>query len=634
MNYVTSYTNEELTNAYIDAFGVKYSSDKKRLLKGCSIKNYEVLQGTEIICDRAFQSQNIESIILPDSLLAIGLCAFANNENLSTIEIPQNVEYLANNNPFGGCKSLASIEIKSSAFTIKEGLLYSSNYRILYSALFVFNSSPVILIDNRTEEISANCFWGQKEISTIIVPESVKIIGKAAFAKSQIRYIELKCSIDSIPEHFMSQSNCGYLYLPNSVKHIADKAFFMSNFNELVVGEAIETIGEYAFCTLRGLRHLNLKSIVSIGKYAFNGCYDLQKVDLEGKINTISSKSFSHCENLEEMVLPNSIRYINDNAISQNPKLEYITIKGSLLNVECDNFWDCDRLKEIRVQPEYYYDNFVSIAKYNKEIASIIFDGKISVNKESQLSKLCGKLVFSYIQSFNNKSDERFLIIKTHLINFSKEINRVGWFTKTENRNHILSGTAAMIHTRYLKKDNPEKILNGIICSINEFGLAYYKYTDAKLRAEASISIVRLIIEYLPLLDGIISSCLEELNICVTENNKKIFVAYICEFLFNRSMKTDEVNQYYFPIFDDREDLMTNHVVGLRYHFINDIISICPTFFNTEDFSKVFEKNYSSFMRKINQRCVELSLFDYDDIYIQKDFVKRIYFNKNQYYIQ
>lgn len=169
--------------------------------------------------------------------MAIGVCAFANNERLREIEIPQSVVHFANNNPFGGCKSLNTIKMNSSNFVVDEGLIYSNDYRILYSALFVFNSSSVIFIDTRTEEISANCFWGQKGISTIVVPESVKLIGKAAFDKSDIRYLELKCPIETIPESFMSLSHCDHLSLPNSIKHIGSKAFFMSTFKELVVGE-------------------------------------------------------------------------------------------------------------------------------------------------------------------------------------------------------------------------------------------------------------------------------------------------------------------------------------------------------------------------------------------------------------
>ena len=49
ISFITSYTNKELANAYVDAFGVKYSVDKR-----CSLSNYEIQHGTEVICDGAF----------------------------------------------------------------------------------------------------------------------------------------------------------------------------------------------------------------------------------------------------------------------------------------------------------------------------------------------------------------------------------------------------------------------------------------------------------------------------------------------------------------------------------------------------------------------------------------------------
>lgn len=633
MNIITSYTDEDLANAYTDTYGIVYSADKKRLLKGCFVENYEVLQGTEIICDSAFQCTNIESIILPDSILAIGVCAFANNERLSEIEIPQNVVHLANNNPFGGCTSLKSIKMKSSNFVVNEGLIYSKDYHILYSALFVFNSSSVIFIDKRTEEISANCFWGQKGISTIVVPESVTRIGKAAFRKTDIRYLELKCQIENIPEDFMSDSHCDQLSLPNSVKHIGSNAFFMSTFKELVIGEEIETIGKYAFSILSGLRELKLNSVVSIDSNAFRSCYDLQIVDLEGNIDTISDSSFLGCNELVEISLPQSVTTIRDNAISQNEKLEYVKVNGPLNLVEFGNFWECDNLKEIQVLPEYFFDCYIAISKYAKEVLSKIFDGKLSTNKECQLSILCGKLVNSYIQSFNYAKEKRFSIIKPLLIDFSKEISKVGWFTKTENRNYLVSGTAAMIHVRYLNKDNYKKIQDGLTCSLNELGLAYYKYSNQKVRAEAAILMVRLIIEYFPFLDEIITSCLEDLNQNKTDKNKKIFAAYIIEFLFDRSVEDDKVNLCYIPKFEDRPDLMKNNIFGLRIQFIDDVISFFPSFFKTGNFQDLFYNNYNLFMSKIHDKCVELSVFDYDDIHTEKEFLQKLSLNGNQYKI-
>ena len=45
---------KDLDESYTDKYGVIYSKDGKRLLKGCDLKEYIVKEGTEVICNDAF----------------------------------------------------------------------------------------------------------------------------------------------------------------------------------------------------------------------------------------------------------------------------------------------------------------------------------------------------------------------------------------------------------------------------------------------------------------------------------------------------------------------------------------------------------------------------------------------------
>lgn len=86
--YVTSYLDIEIKNSFTDEYGVIYSHDGKRLLKGRELEDYVIREGTEIICDRAFQSMSFSKITLPQSLKALGVCCFANNKLLKDINFP------------------------------------------------------------------------------------------------------------------------------------------------------------------------------------------------------------------------------------------------------------------------------------------------------------------------------------------------------------------------------------------------------------------------------------------------------------------------------------------------------------------------------------------------------------------
>ena len=90
----TKATEEELKEAFIDEWGVKYSKDGRKLLeapqelKGC----YSVKEGTRIICDYAFlMCSSLTSIAIPDGMTNIGNHAFFFCSSLSNIVIPDSV---------------------------------------------------------------------------------------------------------------------------------------------------------------------------------------------------------------------------------------------------------------------------------------------------------------------------------------------------------------------------------------------------------------------------------------------------------------------------------------------------------------------------------------------------------------
>lgn len=97
----TEATEEDFKYAIKDEYGVKYSRDGKKLLKA-SLSSWEekyvVREGTEVICDGAFeQCKSLESITIPNSVTSIG------------------------DEAFGWCKSLQSVTISNSVTKIGDG---------------------------------------------------------------------------------------------------------------------------------------------------------------------------------------------------------------------------------------------------------------------------------------------------------------------------------------------------------------------------------------------------------------------------------------------------------------------------------------------------------------------------------
>ena len=144
----TETTKEELNEAFVDEWGVKYSKDGRKLLKapGELSGAYSVKVGTRIICDSAFSfCRSLSEIVIPSSVTSIGDSAFSYCRSLSEIVIPSSVTSIGKG-AFSRCVSLSEIVIPSSVTSIGD-----SAFSYCYS------------------------------LSEIVIPSSVTSIGDSAF---------------------------------------------------------------------------------------------------------------------------------------------------------------------------------------------------------------------------------------------------------------------------------------------------------------------------------------------------------------------------------------------------------------------------------------------------------------------
>ena len=139
--FSTEVTEEELANAWIDDFGVKYSADKKKLLKGPTEENkrgyhvwnksmlngsYSILQGTVYICDKAFiNSRDLITVYLPNSVKRIGNSSFLNCSGLMYLKLNDGLLEIGNE-AFKNCKSLVHVLIPESLNNIGEEVFQGS----------------------------------------------------------------------------------------------------------------------------------------------------------------------------------------------------------------------------------------------------------------------------------------------------------------------------------------------------------------------------------------------------------------------------------------------------------------------------------------------------------------------------
>ena len=167
----TKATEEELKEAFVDEWGVKYSKDGRKLLKAPQKLNgtYSIKEGVMIICDKAFQfCSSLRSIVIPDGITCIGNMTFYRCSSLTSFVIPDSVTSIGDR-AFCGCESLTNI-------AIPDGVTSIGDY-----AFSGCKSLTDIVIPDGVTSIGAWTFCGCESLTGIVIPDSVTSIGTWTF---------------------------------------------------------------------------------------------------------------------------------------------------------------------------------------------------------------------------------------------------------------------------------------------------------------------------------------------------------------------------------------------------------------------------------------------------------------------
>ena len=220
----TETTEEELKEAFVDEWGVKYSKDGRKLLKapqelkGC----YSIKEGIRIICDRAFDwCCSLSNIVIPDSVASIGKEAFSYCISLESISIPKSVICL-NDNPFVDWDG--KLECLSPDFIYEDDILFNKDKSRIIS--FRNQNIKSYVIPNSVTSIGDSAFWGCRSLSDIVIPSSITSIGDCAF---------------------WDCSSLSDIIIPSSVTSIGDSAFEGCNFQNDIVQELFSRFGNRIF---------------------------------------------------------------------------------------------------------------------------------------------------------------------------------------------------------------------------------------------------------------------------------------------------------------------------------------------------------------------------------------------------
>ena len=337
-----------------------------------NVETIDLGGNVETIGENSFYNcKKVTEIKLGDKLTNLGGYCFYNCKELTEIEIPNTVKEIPSYS-FYGCEKLEKVDfaeditkIGENSFTNtkiwndSEELVYCNNWLVGVKEDSVDRVSYDI--DEQTIGIGAEAFRSCKNLSAILIPNSVKYIGDSAFYScSKLMGVEIGNEDITDGQGIVSIGTWAFAYC---------KALYTVN----IFGEELEVIDNYAFYGCEFLPELKIpNSVKRVGMYAFNatrmwnnspavvyldrkwvvgfkedrGEYSTQ---ISNGVIGISDCAFYDCTALQEVILPDSLRYIGTLAFYQCESLKKISIPAGVEEIADYTFFKCKELKEVEL---------------------------------------------------------------------------------------------------------------------------------------------------------------------------------------------------------------------------------------------------------------------------------------------
>ena len=279
-----------------------------------------------------------------------------------------------------------------------EGILYELSADGTYAEVIGYNgtATKIVIADTYNGvpviKIYREAFKSNTTIKSIVIPDSVTIIGQRAFYEcSRLTSVTISDSVKRIGERaFYYCYDLESVTIGNGVTAIDSSAFyFCTSLTSITIPDSVTSIGNSAFSFCSSLTSITIPdSVTSIGNSAFSYCnsamyteYEFGRyvrsgdnpyavlIELTNKnlstytINEntkiIANRVFESCERLTNITIPNSVTSIGSYAFSYCDSLTSITIGNGVTSIGDSAFYYCESLTSITIS-----DSVTSIGSY------------------------------------------------------------------------------------------------------------------------------------------------------------------------------------------------------------------------------------------------------------------------------
>ena len=190
------------------------------------------------------------------SVVGIGRTAFYDCEALTSVDIPETVDYISHG-AFTDCAGLVAVKMPS-----------------------------------RIEEIGGYAFAGCKKLASINIPEGIKTIEMYAFTNCE--------SLTSV-------------HIPNSVETVGMMSFYLCKSLVSVEMPSVMGVVTGAFGGCENLKEITMPAMEYISTSVFSGCTSLQSVELPSTLVFLDGHAFGNCVSLSSVICSATTPPTNDN---------------------------------------------------------------------------------------------------------------------------------------------------------------------------------------------------------------------------------------------------------------------------------------------------------------------------------
>lgn len=355
------------------------------------------------------------NIVIPLVATGIGSSAFYNNQSIKNIFISKNVKFV-DSTAFAYC-TLESVEfdpecnieyLGNSAFSDSkiDEIIFCDNIKEFGANLFAsaqiknftLPKNIEIIGDNAIQASWSNYVYGNElYINTLIIPKSVKKIGKSAFNNTRIDNLVFEdgINLEELGEEIFANCKIQRITLPNNIEKIYDQLFVSSMYmGTVVIPKNIKTIGKSAFksADVAQIIFENGSLLERIDDEAFesNGNLDGMLV-LPDNLLTIGKNAFSYCD-INVIKLNSSLASIDEEAFLSNSNLTTIFNNSALILqagstdygyvayyvTDSANILNNEYAQNIIIEGNYtYYVEFTDGVETNRVLLSYTGDEKV-----------------------------------------------------------------------------------------------------------------------------------------------------------------------------------------------------------------------------------------------------------------